>query len=260
MNETASQPLQAFDRNGIQKVIINQYLLHETKHHPAVKNGETRTPTVRPRAHRMADIYKCLQHCTFGRSAAAGVAQPQSRDWLIDHMTGEYFEARPDPEQPLLEFIAPDDSVIRVNFRPYRALFQDREQEGLDMLVDLIMDSSEIEKGSVKQFFTTLKSFVEMNNGGEIHIDGRSYIIPSAQIDAFFNDVQRFMRSNGEIPRLGHSETYRRLNDPSYMVADLAVLKESPLAFLLEHYNEWEANHLKGSRKQPGTERLSRTG
>ena len=51
---------------------------------------------------------------------------------------------------------------------------------------------------------------------------------------AFFSDVQRFVKSNEEIPMLGHSETYRRLNDPSYMVADLAVLKESPLAFLLE--------------------------
>ena len=251
MTESAPQSLQAFDKDGIRKVIISQYLLHETKHHTALKNGETPPATVRPRAHQMADIYKCLQHCTFGRSAAAGVEQLRTRDWLIAHMNSEYFGARPDPEQHLLEFIAPDDSVLRVNIRPYRALFQDRDQEGFDMLRDLVMDSSEIEKGSMKEFFATLKSFVEWNNGGEIHVEGTSYAIPSTQIDAFFNDVQRFMRSNGEMPRLGHSETYHRLNDPCYMVAHLAVLKESPLAFVLEHFREWEANRLKGSPEQP---------
>jgi hypothetical protein len=234
MTESAPQSLQVFDKDGIKKVIINQYLLHEIRHHPSVSDKETRTSTVRLRAHNMADIYKCLQHCTFGYSAAAGVVQIPSRDWFIGHMTSEYFEARPDPEEPLLEFVAPDDSIMRVNIRPYRALFLDREQEGFDMLADLVMDSSEIEKGSLKQLFATLKTFVELNNGGEINIEGRSYIIPAAQINAFFSDVQRFVRGNGEIPMLGHSEKYRELNDPSYMVADLAVLKESPLAFLLE--------------------------
>ena len=249
MNESAPRLQQAFDKDGIKKVIINQYLLHEIRHHPAVSDKETRTSTVRLRAHNMADIYKCMLHCTFGYSAAAGVVQIPSRDWFIGHMTSEYFEARIEPEEPLLEFVAPDDSIMRVNVRPFKALFQDRQQEGFDQLADLIMDSSKIEKGSVKQLFATMKFFVELNNGGEITIEGKSYILPPTQIDAFFNDFQRFVRSNGEIPMLGHSEVYRKFNDPSYMVADLAVLKESPLAFLLDHYREWETNHLKDAPK-----------
>jgi hypothetical protein len=238
MNESQSQLHQAFDEEGIRKVMIQQYLFHEVKHHRTAGSEGAERKTATLRALNMADVYKCLQQGTFGYSAAAGVIQIPGRDWFVGHMNSEYFGARPDPHEPLLEFVAPDDSVFRLNIRPFRAILSDEEQKGFDLLTELVLDSSEIEKGSLRQFFTNLKSFVDLNNRGEFKVEGRSYILPARHVDAFFDDVNRFVRSRGEIPMLGHSETYRRLNEPSYVVADMAVLKESPLAFLLENAKE----------------------
>jgi hypothetical protein len=42
------------------------------------------------------------------------------------------------------------------------------------------------------------------------------------------------MNAIGEVPVFSHSERYRRLNRPSYRVVMLGVLRQSPLAVLLE--------------------------
>lgn len=238
MSEMATQSPQRVDKEGLRKVVLRQYLNHEVKHHPPVEGGETQTSTVTPRAHGMADIYKLLHQGTFGYGPAAGVPHIPNRDFFIGHMTNEYFKAIPNPNEPVLEFVAPDDSIFRVNIRPFRALFRGKEREGFDMLADLVMDSSEIEKGSVKQFFATLKTFAVLNGKGELSIEGRSYVIPASAVNGFFSDIDEFIRNQRDLPVMGQSENYHRLVDPAYVVADLVVLKESPLAFLLDHTKE----------------------
>jgi hypothetical protein len=242
MNDTTRKPLEPFDKEGIRKVIIGQYLLHEVKHHPARTGREPGARPVSPRAHAMADIYKILHQGTFGYGPGAGSAPGQphipNKDFFIGHLTNEYFKALSNPEEAVLEFVAPDDSIFRVNIRPYKTLFKGQERKGFDMLADLVLDSSEVEKGSLRQFFASLKSFVELNSSEELKIEGISYMIPPIEVNSFLNDVDRFVRSRGWIPLMGQSENYHRLVKPAYVVADLSVLKESPLAFLLKDTKE----------------------
>jgi hypothetical protein len=53
-------------------------------------------------------------------------------------------------------------------------------------------------------------------------------------VEAFFNEMDAFIRRMGTIPAFSHSKSYRYFNDPRYRVVYVDVLKQSPLAYLLQ--------------------------
>lgn len=234
MDVSSSEPLQLTHGVGVRKVILHQYILHEVRHHPPVESQGRETTAVTPLAHAMADIYKFLHQGTFGYGPAGGVKHIPSPEFFREHLANDYYRVEPAANAPILEPVTLDDSILRINLRPYRSVFERNEDRGFYTLEKVVLDSSMIEKGSPENLFVALSVFEDLNNKEELSIESRSYVIPPRMVDGFLRELESFIRSHGVLPLLSHSEAYHRLNRPSYVVADLAVLERSSLAFLLQ--------------------------
>lgn len=214
------------NKAGLRQVLIRQYVLHEVPHWP--KAREEQPQVMVPRVHALADIYKCLHQGEFGVghliSSAAMFREILSREL---HRAGEPVV------EPLFEEVAPDGSVRRLNIRPYGMLFTPEIEKAGEMLVEVCLESSRLGRGSIERFLEVMDIFKDLNNQGELTGEGLTFIFPSALVTDFLAQVRDFLSLHGSIPVLSHSAVYRRLNRPSYRVVDLAVLSQSPLAFLL---------------------------
>lgn len=217
------------NKEGIREIIIQQYLLHEVEHHPPSTSQVTQPTKVVPRAHTLMDIYKCLHQGEFGLGHS--IDNPAN---FKDRLARELSRARPTATEPTLENVAPDGSVLRLNLRPYRNLFKDNEIKAHNLLLQVCFDSARIEKGDREQFFATLAEFREMNNKGEFNVGGMIYVFPQGMVDHFLREIMDLKRRLGSIPVLSHSQVYRQFNAPTYRVVDLVVLKDSPLASILQ--------------------------
>jgi hypothetical protein len=216
------------DRKGLREVIIQQYLLHEIEHHyPSMSQGTQPTKVV-PRAHTLVDIYKCLHQGEFGLGHS--IDNPANFE---NQLAREFSRAKPTATEPILENIAPDGSVLRLNLRPYRNLFKDNEIKARNLLQQVCLDSARIEKGDRERFFATLAAFREMNNMGEFNVGGMIYFFPQRMVDHFLREIMDLTRRLGNVPVLSHSPVYRQFNDPTYRVVDRVVLKGSPLTSIL---------------------------
>jgi len=80
----------------------------------------------------------------------------------------------------------------------------------------------------------SLEIFKDLNNSGELAIQGRSYMFPSESANDLVTQVDGFVRTFGNVPVLSHSLAYKQHNAPSYRVVDREALESSPLATLLE--------------------------
>lgn len=217
---------QPLDKDGLRQVLMQQYALHEVPHWPTA--GEEPARVVVPRVHALADIYKCLHQGEFGVghliSSAGMFREILSREL---HRAGEPMV------EPLFEKVASDGSVRRLNIRPYGMLFTPEIEKAIEMLVEVCLESSRQGRGDIEGFLEVLDIFGDLNKQGELANGGLTFIFPPALVADFLVQVRDFLREHGSIPVLSHSAVYRRLNRPSYRVVDLAVLSQSPLAFLL---------------------------
>ena len=217
------------EREGVKAVIRWQYQLHEIKHHEFESSQRCDLATVMPLAHTMADIYKCLHQGTFGYWKHI-----PGRKFFRNHLANDYFNVQAVSDAPVLESVTPDHSIVRVNLKPYKAAVNEYEKEAFFILEKVVLDSSLIEKGCIKEFFDTLHMFKELNLAGELTIENRSYVIPNDDVEYFLRECYEFKKTHGILPLLSHSKIYHRLNHPSYVIADLSVIKNSPLTFLLQ--------------------------
>jgi hypothetical protein len=216
-------------REGLRNVLLTQYACHEANHHPELAGGATeRVPTV-PKAHTLADIYKCLHQGEFG--VGHSIEDPTT---FARRLAFELLEAEPNSTEPLLENVSSSGSVFRVNLRPYRRRFAGRDEWASSLLVQICLDSAVVHKGSDKDFIASLAWFRELNNSGELAIQGRCYMFPGELVDLFLRQVNDFIKKAESIPVLSHSPVYKKYNAPSYRVVDRASLEGSALAFLLE--------------------------
>lgn len=211
-------------------MLLKQYILHEIEHHPALPTEPQEPLIVQTLAHDMPDIYKCLHQGTFGYWNHI-----PSAEFFRKHLADDYYKVEASSSSPVLESVSPDDSILRVNLRPYKALFPDDEEEAFFMLEKLVLDSAMVQKGSVRRFFDALKAFRELNDRALLIIDHRRYVIPPKRVDQFLIEMRKFLDQHRTLPLFSHSAVYHKLNQPSYVVADLAVLERSPLASLLDH-------------------------
>lgn len=228
------ESLQLTSKEGVKKVILAQFLLHEVAHHRPSKPSDAAPMTLPTKAHRMADVYKCLHQGTFGYGPAGGVKHIPSPEYFEKHLTDDYYSTTPAVDAPVLESVTPNDAIQRVNLRPYRKIFDGRDDEGFDQLKKVVMDASLIEKGSAEALRKALDCFKTLNHAKAFCIDDQCYIIPLQMVERFIEELEKYLRVNESIPLLSHSKAYHRLNRPSYVVVDLPVLEESPLAFLLD--------------------------
>lgn len=228
MKIPSSKPEIFLNKAGLREVLIRQYALHEARHWPLIAAKETRPQAVVPQVHALADIYKCLHQGEFG--VGHSISSPGMFRELLSR---ELHRAGEATSEPLLENVAPDASVFRVNIRPYRLLFQQEVERACELLVEVCLASSRIGQGSTERFLDALAEFKNLNDSGELAWEGRTFIFPPNLVEHFLLQVQDFLTRTGSIPVLSHSSVYRRLNAPSYRVVNWEVLRQSPLASLL---------------------------
>jgi hypothetical protein len=218
-----------WEMEGLLEVLLRQYILHEVKHHPPLLTQPDKPLKVRTIAHDMPDIYKCLHQGIFGYWNHI-----PSPEYFRKHLTDDYYNVEADPSGPVLESVTSDNSILRVNLRPYKARFPGEEEKALFMLERLVLDSSLVEKGSLEKLFDALMVFMELNRCAAFFIEHRRFVIPPARSKHFLAEMEYFLGHYGTLPLFSHSPEYHRLNRPSYVVADLAVLERSSLATLLD--------------------------
>ncbi len=214
---------------SLRELLINQYMLHEVQHHFFATTRRRASTAVAPLAHTLVDIYKCLHQGEFGVEHLVG-----DRVGFRERLGHDLLGHLPAAQEPLLECVATDGGILRVNLRPYRASFGDKTDRARDLLTDACLASANINKGRPDSFLSKLFGFRELNRTGQLAIGGITYMFPSDMVDHFLMELRALVRRTGEIPVFGHSPLYRKMNDPSYRVVDLEVIGQSPLAFLLE--------------------------
>jgi|GEM_PF-1120665 len=219
----------AAGREGVRRVLLAQYELHETRHHPASTGGAAEPIPTAPKAHTLADVYKCLHQGHFG--IGHSIDDPVR---FANLLAMDLLKAEPNDAEPVLENVSPTGSVFRVNLRPYRHRSAGRDEVASALLVEACLKSEDVLPRSEKDFIASLQWFMELNNSGELALHGRSFRFPADLLTLFLAQVNDFIRTSGTIPVLSHSPIYKRYNAPSYRVVDRAVLEQSALAPLLE--------------------------
>lgn len=216
------------DQEGWRRILIQQYTLHEAPHWPqAAEEGEG-PRVVAPRVHALTDIYKCLHQGEFGVGHLIS-----SPDMFREILARELKRTSQTISEPLFEEVAPDGSVRRLNIRPYALLSAPELDRAGKLLVEVCLASSRLHKGSTERFLEMLELFKHLNDRGELVAHGLTFIFPPALVADFLLQVRDFLGQHEAIPVLSHSSIYRQLNRPSYRVVDLAMLRQSSLAFLL---------------------------
>lgn len=217
------------DREGLREVLIQQYFLHEVQHHPSTPSQESQPLTVVPRAHMLVDIYKCLHQGEFG--VEHNIRNPKKAKEELAH---ELARTKPTSGEPVLEKVAADGSKFRVNLRPYLEVLKGDDSKACDLLIQVCFESAKMEEGSAERFIAALRRFRALNNKGELGVGGMILMFPKWMVENFLIELDTLSRHLGTIPVFSHSSVYRYYNSPSYRVVSLAVLRDSPLAFLLQ--------------------------
>lgn len=224
------------DLGNLKELLMDQYLLHEVQHHaPHVFQGDESVPR-EPRAHSLLDIYKCLHQGEFGVGHLIDVS-----DRFRKQLFYEMARIQPTSDEPLLENVSINGTVLRLNLRPFRAIFGNDIENDCNMLAEVCIKSSEITKGDPEGFFSLLSGFRDLNRAGELRVGKAIYLFPTDMVDHFLGEVKKLAHRMGEIPVFSHSPSYRQLNEPSYRVVDVSVIRQSGLAFLFD----------KGKKGQP---------
>jgi len=148
------------------------------------------------------DVYKLLYQGVFGVGHLLGEGarhrlEAEARALRLDGQ----------PQEPLIEEVSLDGSMVRVNLRPYL-----RRGLPLDRLFS-VMEASDQEKGRVEEFLEAWNMFVELVSSGRLTFD-------EDEIEA----VDRNLKLSGCQPR-HHSEVYRRAYAPAYRVLKRSVLE-----------------------------------
>lgn len=216
-------------------MLIEQFMLHEVQHHRLMGGGPRSQAPLTPVAHCLIDIYKCLHQGEFG--VGHTIDHPEGfKQRLYREIMGGAVEDH--GGEPAVESVSADETMLRINLRPLRRLYGDDVAKAVDGLVRVCIASAQVSQGSNTRFFETLELFRMLNQAGEIALAGHVFAFSPARVETFLSEVRELMRRIGQIPVFSHSESYRRLNRPSYRVVERSVLRRSPLADLLGSENE----------------------
>lgn len=218
---------------GLRELVCSQYSLHEVAHQrPDTPARSAESPIV-PLAHTPADVYKLLHQGEFGVGHIIGDV-----DYFSGNLARELMRANPDAQDPLLEQVSVDGAVFRVNLGPYRRLFLGDESNAHGLLLQVCLASASGPRGNESSFIATLSNFRELNNNYQLAVGEDIFAFPPHMLANFFQEVSAFVERFGTVPVLSHSPAYKRLNAPSYRVADFESLENSALAFLVKEAHQ----------------------
>lgn len=155
---------------------------------PLVDDQMARYPAM-----QVQDWYKLLHQAAMG-NRHLGVEDSLIYNYLLDEL--ERIDAS--TEEPAIEYIAPDSSVIRLNLRPFKAESGDPNELFANMRAtwDTVKPSPEL----LESYWADLKT-------------ARSLRFSSTELDAFFDAK----RAEG-FPAVHHSTVYESTYRPAYRV------------------------------------------
>jgi hypothetical protein len=221
------------DLDNIKELLVNQYLLHEIQHHSSHMPLDDEPTPKEPRAHSLVDIYKCLHQGEFGVGHLI-----DTPDRFRNRLIQEVLRTQPTSHEPVLENVSINDTVMRLNLKPFKAIFDNDIENAAHILADVCIESSKIATGKAEHFFSLLNGFRDLNQANELQVGKTIYTFPTEMVDHFLKEVKMLAHRIGEIPVFSHSSIYRKLNEPSYRVVDVSVIEQSKLAFLFEQGNQ----------------------
>jgi hypothetical protein len=159
---------------------------------------------LRPRL-EVQDVYKMLYQGVFGVGHIVGHGS-HALECLRREL--DSLDLRQQRNEQLVESIATDGLMARVNLRPFKRL-------GLsaDTLFDAMCRSAGRNRGARRDLLAQWRAFMKLVEAGALEFD------PA--------DVRRFDRliAGHGYPVLHHSREYARLYNPSYRVAEAAELR-----------------------------------
>ena len=154
------------------------------------------------------DLYKLIHQ------SALGVAHSlKDKNSVRAALIGELEDIRPGPDDPLVDPISPDGSLVRVHLRPFSALNIDAE-----LLVEAFIQTGRTYAPSVR----LLLEYAHV--AASLAQEGRLSFSPDV-VNSYFNDL----RASG-FPAMHHSSRYREEYRPAYRVVALSSLPEEILA------------------------------
>jgi hypothetical protein len=155
-----------------------------------------------PEAH-LSDVYRLLHQAVFG-SGEAITKKKSTLEWL-EH---EWSINPPKADAPILESVSPQDALVRLHLRPYRAAGGSMEAL-LEATLKRDAQGSAAQMAESWGIFTTLaaKNYAERFPAREVRLYGQVY---AAQ----------------NWPNVPHSPEYIRAYHPAYRVLTLAGARE----------------------------------
>ncbi len=214
---------------ALRDLVIRQLVLHEVGHHPPAGDREDRPGATLPKAHTLADMYKCLHQGEFG--IGHSVPNPVQ---FGNQLAFELLRAEAVLHVPTIESVSLDGTVFRINLAPYRTGFDGDDEAACARLLGACLRSASRPMGDTERFLDTLTLFRQLNSGSGFVAGGRVYAFDLEMVDGFLSEVAQFIEAYGTVPVLSHSPIYKELNSPSYRVVDRTSLEDSLLAYLLD--------------------------
>ena len=143
----------------------------------------------------LRDIYKLLYQGVMGSEHL--IASPEG---FINYLAEEFDPLLPDRSGRLLEPIRPDQTLLRINLRPFKA-----QQMELDLLIPAVLETARSFSGNLAELQSAWTGFVQSCERGSIS----NFDIK--EIHHFTSWLEQL-----GFPAVHHSETYSREYQPAY--------------------------------------------
>ena len=161
------------------------------------------------RLHRnlgIQDVYKLLFQGVMG---VAHILEDREKAWRELEKESEGLDASEFMEEPLLEDVSVDGSIMRVYLRPFKRLGL-----SLDRLLEVMLVSAGRIEPDKERFVKVWKSFARLVKAGTLDFDSERLIE--------FDGVVRV----GGYPPVHHSRAYAKVNKPAYRVVQKKAYQE----------------------------------
>jgi hypothetical protein len=153
----------------------------------------------------LRDVYKLLYQGMMG--AEHLISSPEE---FARRLQLEFEHLLPDSQERSFEPVRPDQTLLRLNLRPYKS-----RQVGIDRLITPLLETARLITGDLAQLQSTWLSFTQLCE----HEQLTNFNVP---------EVHRFNRwlEKMEFPAVHHSEPYRSEYQPAYRLIAVQYVTE----------------------------------
>lgn len=153
---------------------------------------------------KCTDIYKLIYQAAMGSAHSIGFVEP-AREYFLEEISS----MSNGPEEPVVDIIAHDGSIFRINIRPY-------VQDGFnpEKLFDAFVQTGKEYTGSEGKLELYCWWLIRMKDEGMLPVYPR--------------DIDQYLRemSKSGFPAVHHSSEYRNAYSPSYRVISSTFIRE----------------------------------